>query len=69
MSEVSIMHDKPLSESAGEFTSSDYSSRPCPKCGGRVKVSVWESSDGAYEDLKFACEKCAHTWWVDGPDA
>jgi hypothetical protein len=42
----------------------------CPNCIRRsVECSKWESSDGAYEDYKYRCYLCGHTWWVDGADA
>lgn len=63
------MHTKPMPETAGEFTKSDVAKRPCPKCGGQVRVQLWESSCGGYEDEKYTCESCNHVWWVEGPDS
>jgi PHP family Zn ribbon phosphoesterase len=37
-------------------------------CGAPVKVRVWESSDGGYEDYQYRCE-AGHTWWIDGIDS
>jgi len=28
-----------------------------------------ESSDGAYEDLKFTCPVCGYYYWIEGADA
>ena len=58
-----------MAETEGEFTKNDVSKRPCHKCGGEVRVRLWESSCGGYEDEKYTCAKCRHTWWVEGPDA
>lgn len=42
----------------------------CRACGSPdVFYRVWESSCGGYEDYKFRCRACDHSWWVDGPDA
>jgi len=37
-------------------------------CGAVVHSRVWESSDGAYEDVQYRCAN-GHTWWIDGIDA
>lgn len=42
----------------------------CPKCSKPTLVCLkWESDDGAYEEYKYRCQVCGHTWWVEGPDA
>lgn len=64
-----MTHTEPMPETSGEFTTSKLSKRPCPQCGGPVHVELWESSCGGYEDEKYTCTTCHHTWWVDGPDA
>lgn len=56
------------------MTTSDWKPVPgavCPKCQNPLEVSVWESSDGAFEDHHYRCASpaCGHNWWVDGPDA
>jgi DNA-directed RNA polymerase subunit M/transcription elongation factor TFIIS len=52
-----------------------YDSKPvpdiiCPACkkAGCVRLQVWESSDGAYDDEKYTCQ-CGNTWWTDGIDS
>lgn len=60
---------KSMAESEGVFTKSDVARRPCPKCAGEVRVQLWESSCGGYEDEKYTCTKCGHVWWVDGSDS
>lgn len=44
---------------------------PCPRCGapGEHEYRIWQSNDGAYEDVKHHCGACRSVWWVDGPDA
>lgn len=40
------------------------------RCGSdEVLYRVWESDDGAYEDVKYRCGTCGRTWWVEGSDA
>ncbi len=63
------MHSQPMPETAGEFQDEKVASCTCPKCQGEVRYKVWESSCGGYEDIKYRCTKCGHTWWVDGPDS
>lgn len=47
-----------------------HPSTRCPGCGeaGKVKIRTHESSCGGYEDDELRCA-CAHSWWVEGPDA
>lgn len=63
------MHTGPMPESAGKFTKEAISERPCRKCGGPVRVHLWESSCGGYEDEKHECTGCGHEFWIEGPDA
>lgn len=43
---------------------------PCKKCGNKqTEEHSWESSDGAYDDHKYTCPKCGHSWWEEGADA
>jgi uncharacterized protein with PIN domain len=64
------MHTGPMNESQGEFTKGSATNRICQKCGKQtVRVQVWESSDGAYEDEKFTCTSCGHIYWIDGIDS
>lgn len=56
----------------GEFTSewTDTAGTVCRNCGSRgVQYRMWESSDGAFEDVNYQCLDCLDTWWVDGPDS
>lgn len=64
-----MTHVTTVPETAGEFTNARVSTRPCPKCGGEVRVELWTSSCGGYVDFKYSCTRCDHTWWVDGPDS
>lgn len=42
----------------------------CPKCGSKdASYREWESSCSGYKDLKYRCNACGHTWWVEGSDA
>lgn len=63
------MHTKSMSESTGDFTRTEFTNHPHNGCGGRVKVELWESHCGGYEDEKFTCERCGKVWWVEGPDS
>jgi hypothetical protein len=65
-----MTHMTPMPESSGTF-GDDWKpcERKCPKCSGPVVYRTWESSCGGYEDDKFKCTKCGHTWWVDGCDS
>lgn len=64
------MHTKPMSETEGTFSPPKVASCSCPKCkGGPVQYEVWESSCGGYEDYKYTCQSCGHTWWVEGIDS
>jgi hypothetical protein len=41
----------------------------CRKCDStNVVYRIWESSDGAYEDINYHCLDCGYGWWVDGSD-
>jgi len=43
---------------------------PCRKCGKQgCEWRVWESSDGAHEDVQYRCTVCGHDWWVEGIDS
>lgn len=66
-----MTHFGPLAESDGTFSGYSRTDKHCPQCArnDHVYFRVWESSDGAYEDLKFECRSCGHHWWVEGADA
>ena len=65
------MHTKPMEDSEGTFGDKwETVEGICPKCAGaNISCTMWESNDGAYEDYKYRCNVCQHTWWIDGPDA
>ena len=65
------MHTEPIPESAGTFQPADDKLYDCRSCGAKecVKVILWESSCGGYEDEKNECQKCGKVWWVEGADA
>lgn len=64
------MHTRPMAEHEGDFSAEQRSDRPCPKCKAtEVNVLVWESKCGGYEDYKYTCAACGHSWWVDGIDS
>lgn len=59
----------------GEFETEWRPTKPenpgflCTSCGSDdVYYRRWESSDGGYEDIKYECRACKHTWWVEGDD-
>lgn len=65
-----MTHMGDMPESAGTFTKGSATDRICRKCGNQtVRVELWESNDGAYEDEKFTCTTCGHVYWVDGIDS
>lgn len=67
-----MTHFGPIPESFGKLGSTWYqSTRPCPHCNKSDQhvYSIWESSDGAYEDEKHICHACGHVWWIDGIDS
>lgn len=33
-----------------------------------TKYRVVTSSDEAYDDVEYYCEKCGYSWWIDGSD-
>lgn len=58
----------------GDFKTWQDHPVPCARqfdgqvCGKPVKVRMWESSCGGYEDFNYRCE-AGHMWWVDGIDS
>lgn len=41
----------------------------CSKCNSNeVQYSIYESSDGAHEDIHYRCNNCNRDWWIEGPD-
>jgi transposase len=64
-----MIHTGPV---PGTFTSEwKPSPQRCHHCGksGDVEYRDWESSDGAFEDTQYQCQRCGKRWWVEGPDA
>lgn len=66
-----MTHINSIPETAGDFK--DWvkcDDRPCHKCESKeVMYRIWESSCGSYEDEKYKCLKCGHTWWIEGSDS
>lgn len=64
------MHTNPMPDSAGTFdewrTVKNFHCRKCKGHSGSVRL--WESSCGGYDDYKYRCDDCGHTWWVEGDD-
>jgi hypothetical protein len=59
-----------MPESAGTFGDEKVASCKCRKCGGGpVHEKCWESSCGGYENFKYTCQACGHSWWVEGIDS
>jgi DNA-directed RNA polymerase subunit M/transcription elongation factor TFIIS len=65
------MHTKPMNENEGVFEDEKIVFWFCPNCKQERALSkqVWESSCGGYEDHKYRCMECGHSWWVDGIDS
>jgi hypothetical protein len=64
------MQTTPMPDSAGDFSDWKLSDYPCRKCGVKaVRVRVWESHCGGYEDINCHCTNCGRDWWVDGCDS
>jgi predicted SprT family Zn-dependent metalloprotease len=64
------MHTKEMSEFDGDFSPPSEEKYTCYKCKQKaVTCQKWESSCGGYEDYKYECKACGHSWWVEGPDS
>jgi hypothetical protein len=70
------MHTAPMPDSAGDFgefkpSDNEWSrARHKPGCESRdVRVRLWESHCGGYEDYQYRCFGCGATWWVEGIDS
>lgn len=64
------MHSKPMAEHEGTFKDPEKELGECPKCKKKaVKIKVWESHCGGFEDEKHECQACGHTFWVEGIDS
>ena len=67
---VCKMNLQQLSDSDGKFSDMTPCEAKCQNCGEqKVSYRMWESSCGGYEDYKFTCRACGHSWWVEGTDA
>lgn len=65
-----MTHTRQLDDSEGVFGAATATEVACPKCHAqRVSFEVWESNDGAFEDVKYTCAGCGHVWWMDGIDS
>ncbi len=73
------MHAREMHESEGESTEWQHATLdrpdgtkdpwPCRICGGlEVYYRVWESHDGAYEDVNYHCRSCGRKWWCESDD-
>jgi hypothetical protein len=64
------MHTREMKDSEGEFGDWFASKNPCRGCGKlTARFRVWESHCGGYEDHKYECTSCGHTWWIEGSDS
>lgn len=65
------MHNQPMQDSEGQFSQwRKCRATNCRKCNSSdVEYREWNSSDGAYTDYQYCCQKCGHMWWVDGIDS
>lgn len=68
-----MMHTGPV---PGEYkddwkpTKVDNPDFKCRKCGSDdIWYRNWESSDGAYDDVKYECRGCKRVWWVESSDS
>jgi predicted SprT family Zn-dependent metalloprotease len=66
---------RPMDESEGEFradwkpTADENPAYRC-RCGSdRVFYRIWDSDDGAYEDIQYECRSCGRRRWVESSDA
>ena len=42
----------------------------CSRCeSNNVEFIIWESFDGGNEDVKYKCNNCEKSWWVEGSDS
>lgn len=54
---------------AGHLGPPAATGRECRKCHAKtVRVQIWESACGAFEDSKYTCA-CGDVLWVDGGDS
>lgn len=63
------MHTGPV---PGDYTSDErpVPNAQCIRCRStKVVYRSWESSDQAYDDTKYRCLDCNHTWWVESIDS
>lgn len=52
------------------YKAMDSEMRWCNKCKGQTyhRCDLYESSDGAHEDLRLTCEECGNIIWIEGSD-
>jgi DNA-directed RNA polymerase subunit M/transcription elongation factor TFIIS len=59
-----------MKESDGAFGPIKKELHNCVKCGEKTaECKPWQSSCGGYEDEKYTCSNCGHSWWVEGIDS
>ncbi len=65
------MHTQPMPESAGTFGPVAAQLHDCPHCKALkcVKLRLWESNCGGWEDERYECTTCGKVWWNEGADA
>ena len=64
---VKVADDK-VRLAGGHFTDETWQHADrvrCPKCFAPTEYRGWESDDGGFEDTKYRCVDCEHTWWRD----
>lgn len=67
-----MTHARQYDNDEGTFNEWKPVQTRCPKCQQTdASYRVWESNDGAYEDVQYQClnPACRHVWWVDGIDS
>lgn len=71
------MHTRQMSDDEGTFSVWRDARTFCQirveatglPCGHPIEMRVWESNDGAYEDIQYRCQGGGHVWWVEGIDS
>lgn len=64
------MHGQDYDDSKGTLEPAGECWYRCPKCKiTSAKRHDWKSSCGGYEDARYHCLACGHTWWIEGADA
>lgn len=49
-----------------KYTNATHPDFKCRQCqSNEILFYVWESSDGAHEDIHYFCTNCSKEWWVE----